>query len=133
MKVCCKCKENKDKSEFARNPARKDGLNTQCRDCHSAYRRTHYLNNRQKYIDKAARNKRAFAAEFAKFKKTLKCSRCPETTACCLDFHHLDGAKKDMSISEIVQLGNIERLKTELAKCIVLCANCHRKLHAGIA
>lgn len=133
MKVCYSCKQKKDESEFARNPARKDGLNSNCRKCHSNYRKDHYEKNRQKYIDKAARNKIAFKVEFAKFKKTLKCSKCSETETCCLDFHHVDSTKKDMAISELVQLGNIERLKTELAKCIVLCANCHRKLHAGIA
>jgi predicted HNH restriction endonuclease len=36
---------------------------------------------------------------------------------------------------KVVALANrglsIERIDEEIAKCVILCANCHRKLHAG--
>ncbi len=45
------------------------------------------------------------------------------------DFHHLDPKQKDIGISRI--LGNSwEKIKLELTKCVLLCANCHRIRHA---
>jgi hypothetical protein len=49
-----------------------------------------------------------------------------------LEFHHRNPAEKDEDIARAVQAGwALERLQAEVAKCVVLCANCHRKLHAG--
>jgi hypothetical protein len=36
MKKCCKCKETKEKTEFYKNKAQKDGLSTVCKDCDKA-------------------------------------------------------------------------------------------------
>lgn len=47
-----------------------------------------------------------------------------------LEFHHLDPSQKDFTIS-----GNsrsFETLKPEVNKCILVCANCHREIHAGL-
>ncbi len=71
---------------------------------------------------------------FTEYKKTLKCAMCPESTTCCLEFHHKDPKKKDLAIAEGVHNGwSIKRLMAEIAKCVVLCANCHRKVHAAVA
>ena len=47
------------------------------------------------------------------------------------DFHHLDPKEKDFAIS-----GNCnrawEKVKSELDKCVMLCSNCHREVHAGL-
>jgi predicted HNH restriction endonuclease len=49
----------------------------------------------------------------------------------CFEFHH-DGEEKKYSISTLAQKGYaIETIKAEIAKCVVLCANCHRIRHAG--
>ena len=56
------------------------------------------------------------------------CVRCGEADPACLDFHHRDPTQKLGHIGEFRKFG-MERLLTEIAKCDVLCANCHRKLH----
>lgn len=48
-----------------------------------------------------------------------------------LDFHHLNPKEKDFNISK-VRSYNFENIKSELAKCVLLCANCHREVHADI-
>ena len=69
----------------------------------------------------------------AEYKKTLSCEICKESTPCCLDFHHRDGMTKKFNISQIKDLKKTEItfniLVEEIAKCDVLCANCHRKEH----
>lgn len=47
-----------------------------------------------------------------------------------LDFHHLDPSQKDFSISDRDIKLDWEKIKEELDKCILICANCHRELHA---
>lgn len=46
-----------------------------------------------------------------------------------LEFHHLDPSQKDFSISGSGYTRSFEKMKPELDKCILLCANCHREEH----
>ena len=46
-----------------------------------------------------------------------------------LDFHHLDPSKKELGLSKNRRKWEI--LKAELDKCILVCANCHREIHAA--
>lgn len=48
-----------------------------------------------------------------------------------LDFHHLDPKEKDFSISDRNIKLDWENIKQELDKCILVCSNCHREIHAG--
>tara|TARA_R110000803_G_scaffold204983_1_gene271343 strand:+ start:36 stop:596 length:561 start_codon:yes stop_codon:yes gene_type:complete len=48
-----------------------------------------------------------------------------------LEFHHKDPTKKDFSISKHKGVG-IDKIKPELDKCALLCANCHRETHQGL-
>lgn len=47
-----------------------------------------------------------------------------------LQFHHLDPTKKDFQISG--KSLSFERLKLEVDKCILVCANCHLEIHEKI-
>ncbi len=65
-------------------------------------------------------------------KESEGCQVCGETNCSVLDFHHLDPSEKTMAITEMVTYGyGRERLSNEMAKCVVLCANCHRKEHGN--
>ena len=52
-------------------------------------------------------------------------NRCAEA----LEFHH-NGDKEFNIATYIRSYTNIEKIKEEMKKCIVLCSNCHRELHA---
>lgn len=49
-----------------------------------------------------------------------------------LEFHHLDPNSKDFALSVDGVPRSWARVASELAKCVLLCANCHRETHAGI-
>ncbi|MBU1044784.1 MAG: HNH endonuclease, partial [Candidatus Omnitrophica bacterium] len=49
-----------------------------------------------------------------------------------LDFHHRDPKEKEFGLSQQGLTRSWERVKSELEKCILICANCHREIHAGI-
>ena len=67
--------------------------------------------------------------QFLEIKKQYSCAICGEGDPCCLDFHHIDPTKKESLISRAAQSWGLKRLKKEIKKCRVLCANCHGKLH----
>ena len=68
--------------------------------------------------------------KLAEYKKTLKCENCGENHPATLDFHHPDPNKKDMAVSKMIAAKKKwEDIEKEINKCMVLCANCHRKLH----
>lgn len=63
-------------------------------------------------------------------KRESGCKICQEKAECCLSFHHLDPAKKDFDVSSGIRKGySRNKVLKEIAKCVVLCENCHRKLH----
>ena len=58
-----------------------------------------------------------------------KCGLIDKTYPQIYDFHHLDPSQKEFSICKNVL--SFDKIKNELDKCVVLCANCHRKEHSG--
>jgi len=87
-----------------------------------------------KYQCKSCWNKRTAQAGKNKVKILKeeyggKCSVCGYNR--CLDaleFHHLDPSVKEFHLGEKRGL-SIDRLRTELDKCILVCRNCHTEIH----
>lgn len=73
------------------------------------------------------RNNKAKAVEYLGGKCEF-CGLIDEEIA-VYDFHHIDPEEKEIAISDKLGL-NFERIKEELDKCILICANCHRRLEA---
>lgn len=64
-----------------------------------------------------------------------KCEHCSyDRCISALEFHHIDPLMKEFHISDYTHHGKIdmEKIKSELDKCALLCANCHREVHAGL-
>lgn len=99
----------------------------------SVDQRWHYRNvdwNTERTLDRRA-ELRAWAHEYKR--ADGGCVRCVEDDPACLDFHHTDTERKEMTISSMISYGySKERLLAEIEKCEILCANCHRKRHYTI-
>lgn len=77
--------------------------------------------------------RQAIKAYLDDLRNPAKCVLCTEHENCTLDFHHLDPSQKDITVSRTVaNKWSTERLQTEVDKCVIICSNCHRKVHAGI-
>lgn len=74
---------------------------------------------------KAARLKRDFVDALGG--KCFDCGGVFHINA--MDFHHLDASKKEASVSTLIRYSR-KRALSELEKCVVLCANCHRLRHS---
>jgi 5-methylcytosine-specific restriction endonuclease McrA len=65
--------------------------------------------------------------QYYELKKGLKCCRCGNDDFRVLDFDHTDKSKKEFDISFGMAKGySLAKIKLEMEKCQVLCANCHR-------
>ena len=62
-------------------------------------------------------------------KASTGCVFCGENFPSALDFHHV--GDKAGTVSSCIPK-SFAMAKKELDKCILMCANCHRKLHAGV-
>ena len=129
MKFCNTCQTSKPDDQFSKKGK---GLQSRCKACHTNYLKEHYNNNKIYYKDKASISRQGKRQWMRDFKATLACSACGENDPCCLDFHHTNGEEKEFLVSGMAGHGvSKDKILKEIAKCVVLCANCHRKLHSG--
>lgn len=89
--------------------------------------------DRREYLIMAVARRRKRLRELAVEYKGGKCTFCGYNRCLnALDFHHLDAKKKEFGISKDGITRSWEKNKKELEKCILVCSNCHREIHAGI-
>lgn len=92
--------------------------------------RRHYYANKQLYIDKAYRKREAIRKWVMKLKEATPCTDCGlQYPYYVMDFDHLED--KRIIVSKVVNSGSWKRAKEEIAKCEIVCSNCHRiRTHA---
>lgn len=104
-----------------------------CKGCQRKVMRQHYADNKQAYLDKADRNREIYRTKMREFIREYlvehPCVDCGESDLRVLEFDHVDPANKNFTIGAAIgnsQLGFV-KIKAEIEKCEVRCANCHRK------
>jgi hypothetical protein len=133
MRTCGRCAKVKAFEEFAWRRKARSQRDNYCRPCRAAYKQEHYAANKQRYIDRALRRKQAIAEERAcylvEFFRTHPCVDCGESDPVVLEFDHL--GDKAFNIGSSLRDRSWESLLAEMAKCEVVCANCHRRRTAS--
>jgi hypothetical protein len=128
-KRCCTCHELKPLTEYNKRAKAKDGLQSRCRECshtwYEANKVEHKANTRK-------RNDRARLANWERMMQYLRehpCADCGERDVRVLDFDHRPGGQKFADVTRMVASSySWERVASEIEKCDVRCANCHRKV-----
>jgi len=130
MKKCSTCNKTKPLIEFNKSSAKHDGLQVICRPCGNAYSKQHYLKNikaRRKQI--SARRKRVREenrVKLCEYFSNHECKDCGESDILVLEFDHL--RDKKANICDLLHYGySWESILQEIAKCEVVCSNCHRR------
>jgi hypothetical protein len=89
----------------------------------------HYYRNKDEWHERIKNRKSELKSWVNETKAEAGCNRCSEGHPACLDYHHIDG-DKDRGVSKMAKDGvSKDKIREEMEKCIVLCANCHRKEH----
>lgn len=129
-KQCLRCGETKPLSSFYFVKAR-NKHHVYCRSCKSAYNKRHYRENKQRYIDCVMAKKRERLPinrrKLWAYLLANPCIDCGEPDPTVLEFDHIDPSAKTASISEMISSYTWRRIKQEIGKCEVRCANCHRR------
>ena len=135
MPVCSTCGELKDAGQFSwRNRARGQKWKT-CKSCQSKQRKRWYRRNKDTHKQNVAEVKRRTIAEarayVLEYLSTHPCETCGESDPAVLEFHHRPGTNKRMRVGAMMGGGySVKKVRQEIAKCQVLCANCHRRITA---
>lgn len=95
-----------------------------------AYHRHWYQLHKANRLANAYRRKAAIYQYVQNMKSQLRCVDCGERHPATLQFHHINSEDKVFNISRAAGRGtSLDRIKKEMQKCIVLCANCHAIRH----
>jgi len=127
VRRCGHCHEVKPVSAFS--PRAKGGWQGYCKPCHAAWKRDYYQRNREKYVDRALAQK-AKLRDVLRAAKDRPCQDCGRAyPPYVLDFDHREGEQKLFNVSSLNahRWVSVRQLEAEIAKCDLVCANCHRE------
>lgn len=126
MKTCTKCGKEKALDQFSQKKSGR--IASCCKSCKNEYNKTWYQKNREAQISRTNKNRDKYYERNRQFIRQLKSQPC---TDCGKKFHfaamHFDHLRdKKFNISDgSSRAMNLDKLKKEIAKCEVVCANCH--------
>lgn len=96
------------------------------REKYNEYQRQWYAANRDVYIKKNQRLREA-KRQWLREQKNIPCQDCGHRYPFfVMDFDHREDEKKDGTIARMVAVWSWAKLKAEIAKCDIVCSNCHR-------
>ena len=125
LKTCAKCLMLLPASEFNFRSQQSGSLQSKCRTCQNTYNRSHYRKNKKAYYDSVKRTKRRLQS-LIREAKDVPCHDCGvRYPYFVMQFDHLDPDAKINDVSRMVSCGSPGKLLDEIAKCEVVCANCH--------
>lgn len=131
-KACCYCRKAKEDKEFAISPKTRKMIAVcqQCWDIHYAHRAksADYHKEKQRQEGKETRKKQVARnrAHLFDLLKEAKCMDCGYSNWIALELDHRDPEQKHDAVTRMVNDGTtLERIKQEVAKCDIVCANCH--------
>ncbi len=122
LKKCSKCKTEKPYSEFERDKTKKDGHRYQCKACRKDYEinRPHRDRAENRAIRIESRRKL-----IRQIKETNPCTDCGKYYPYyVMQFDHIGTAVKSFQISNF-GARSWATIEAEIAKCELVCANCH--------
>lgn len=131
MKRCSRCGDDFPEEVYAfKNPA-KGWRQSACPDCMRLYRKEHYRRHPKPYKERAhERNATILKENHEKLFQYLSqhpCVDCGESDVVVLELDHVRG-RKEASISSFLRRKCVwDRIRREIEKCEVRCANCHRR------
>jgi len=128
MKQCYLCRRRRPKSAF--NKKKVGVLQPYCKQCQSKKHREYYLRHKKEVVARVMRNaakQRRRLYEFTNSFKNKPCTDCHEKyPPYVMDFDHITGKKRNMISKLVGGAYSLLRIKDELKKCDLVCANCHR-------
>lgn len=128
IEFCSKCETIKHPNEFGWKDKAKGVRHSYCLDCQRQMSRAHYQKNKQAYLDRNNRRMQEVMARIDELKASTPCADCGQYFKSKItDFHHRDSGEKYKIVSQMRTKTTLPKILKEIAKCDLLCANCHRE------
>jgi len=134
MKRCDHCRQLKEDEEFNWRFKELGIRANTCRECAHIHNKKYFEGPAKERHLKQVKERKDAARDVARqyaweYLCTHPCTQCGESDPMVLEFHHREGSEKDMAVGYMVSAGySIPRIQSEIDKCDVLCANCHRRV-----
>lgn len=123
-KFCPRCNQILDISLFTAALGRYDGVQAYCRECMKAYRLESYRKYPEKQRIRNEKTKDRLRIIYREM-KSVPCTDCRvQYPFWIMQFDHI-GDDKQFEPARLIGQGSESKLRLELAKCEVVCANCH--------
>ncbi len=127
MKTCKKC--NLPKEDFRKYKKSTDGLDDYCKQCRKTADKKYYNSNITTSRKAGLKSKNKIRERNRQFIRNYligkACIDCGESDPVVLEFDHFENKKENLS--ELIQNSSIKKIETEIKKCDIRCANCHRR------
>lgn len=125
-KVCQKCGEVKSIDNFSIRKKSPDGFRQWCKECDNAAQKIQYANNKKYYLDRNRIRRAAMSKWIREYKEGKPCFMCGGIFPYyVMDFNHIKLSTKKFNLGHGAKQ-SLNAVKAEIAKCELLCANCHR-------
>ena len=130
MKQCSKCGLVLPLSDFQIRSVEKGTYRNVCRDCRRKYNAAYYQKHSEKY--KACRrvNQPRYRQQrrelLVEYLSNNPCVDCGERDPVVLELDHVNG-EKYKNVGDMMSGHGWKRILREISKCVVRCANCHRR------
>lgn len=130
---CSRCDTVKPAASFGRSSRKASGLQDWCRGCIASYQREYRQRPEYRRARRAqvAEAKRVAAEAVWRYLSEHPCADCGEADPVVLEFDHVYGDKLDAISSLVMKGAPWHRIAAEIEKCVVRCANCHRRKTAA--
>ncbi len=129
MRRCSRCHKEKALTDFNFKNKRRGWRQYQCKNCSRFYIRSHYIKNKKYYLLKAHKRNKRIRDEIRSFiwqyLSNHACVDCGEKDPIVLEFDHISDKKTE--ISNMHRNYTLAKVKEEIKKCQIRCANCHRR------
>mgnify|MGYP001571753077 CR=1 FL=1 len=114
MKICRQCKKEVPLNDFYYNVGTKDKCGSWCKQCDTKEKAKLRIERKKRLVQYFGGG-----CLICGYKKCLG----------AIEFHHKHNQKE----FEINKYHSFEKMLKEAKRCKMICANCHREIHAGLA
>jgi hypothetical protein len=124
VKLCRRCGRLTRLSDFHRRGSK--GTQAWCKTCRQEYDHAYHLRTQALRLEQKRRRRQELNEWYRQLKSAKPCADCGGSFHhAAMQWDHLPGTEKVAEVSTLFRRGRMKAFRRELAKCELVCANCH--------
>lgn len=129
MKICSDCGTARALEDFPFRDRQRGSRRPYCKPClrEKGRERNKQPGKNTETAESRAKRRRMARHVIWSYLMEHPCVNCGETDPIVLEFDHINPEEKKSAVSSLIGRASEARILEEIRKCVVRCANCHRK------